>query len=149
LPPPVVEFPRTLADEFKIYAKTAFPREEYAIILGTVSKSGVYRPVSLYFPPDTVLHSSENHVHPQPEWWQAARKEAKARGLSLLGDIHSHAYPADWVPDKTCSPSAADMDRLHREKSRFSGFVRSTLPREGLKRTFGFGRRWSNRRRIS
>lgn len=108
---PTVEFPRSLADEFKIYAKTAFPREEYAILLGTATKSGVYRPEALYFPPDTHLFSTAEWVDPQDSWWREARKEARRLNLSILGDLHSHCYLPDWVPDKTAGPSAPDLVR--------------------------------------
>lgn len=111
MPTPTVEFPRTLAEEFKIYAKNAFPREEYAILLGTATKSGVYRPSHLYFPPDTPLYSTAEWVEPQDSWWKEARKEAKDRSLVVLGDLHSHAYESGWEPDKTAGPSATDLER--------------------------------------
>jgi hypothetical protein len=102
--------PKTLAEEFKTAAKSAFPREEYAIILGTATKGGVYRPSFLYFPPDTSEYATTDIVFIQEHWWRSAKKAAKDQNLLLLGDCHSHPYPSDWVPDKTAGPSAADLD---------------------------------------
>lgn len=118
---PRVELPKHLAEEFKVAAKAAFPREEYAIILGKATKGGVYRPSFLYFPPDREPYCTEDKVDVQYLWWDSARKAAKDQNLSILGDLHSHPWPEGWEPNKTCEPSAADLDRwwfLHKKTRR-------------------------------
>jgi proteasome lid subunit RPN8/RPN11 len=103
--------PKFLAEEFKAAAKAAFPREEYAIILGTATKGGVYRPSFLYFPPDVEKYATPDLIWIQDHWWASAKKAAKDQKLSLLGDLHSHPWPKEWIPEKESSPSAADLDR--------------------------------------
>jgi proteasome lid subunit RPN8/RPN11 len=107
-----VELPKSLAGEFKKAAKLIFPVESYAILLGKVSKNGVYRVKELYFPPEAPFHANENVVNVRDSWWKDARVIARGKKLSLLGDIHSHTYDKQWVPDKTCQPSTADLERF-------------------------------------
>jgi hypothetical protein len=107
-----VELPRKLAMEFKKAAKIQFPAECYAIILGKAGKNGVYRPSELYFPPDAPKFSHDDVVWVQDRWWKDARLIARGKKLSLLGDIHSHCYSDEWIPDKTCQPSVTDLSRF-------------------------------------
>lgn len=107
---PRVELPKSLAEEFKAAAKAAFPREEYAILLGKATKSGVYRPSFLYFPSDRAKFSGKTWVEPQDHWWFEARKAARDQKVSILGDIHVHPYPADVPQEISGIPSAPDWD---------------------------------------
>lgn len=107
---PRVELPKYLADEFRVAAKAAFPREEYAIILGSATKGGVYRPSFLYFPSDRAKFSGKEWVQPQDHWWFEARKAARDQKVSILGDIHSHPFSKDVPQEVTGIPSAPDWD---------------------------------------
>lgn len=141
---PSVELPRSLAEEFKRAAKAAFPREEYGILLGKATRDGIVRPSRLYIPPDTAIFCGESWVSMQDHWWKDAKKLAKAEGLSLLGDLHSHPYPAEYVPDKTAGPSAQDLDgcwyltKKTRRKNPIFGICSVYPTGRGLDCTFRF-----------
>jgi proteasome lid subunit RPN8/RPN11 len=107
-----VELPKKVASEFKKHAKLIFPIEGYAILMGKVTKSGVYRVSELYFPPEALSKSTDSVVWVQDSWWKDARGVARGKKLSLLGDLHSHCFDASWTPDKTCQPSTADLERF-------------------------------------
>lgn len=108
----IVEFPRTLAREFKAEGRLIFPVECYAIILGKALKDDRYKPTALYFPPNALQYSTDRQINVQNSWWEEARAVAKATKVSVLGDLHSHCYDDDWEPDKTCQPSSADLERF-------------------------------------
>jgi proteasome lid subunit RPN8/RPN11 len=107
-----VEFPKALAGKYKREAKNIFPVECYAILLGKVTKKGVYRVTELYFPPDAPSFSTDEIVDVQDSWWKDARVLAREKKLSLLGDLHSHCWPPSYAPDKSGQPSTADLERF-------------------------------------
>lgn len=57
-------------------------------------------------------NANEDTVFVRPEWWSNAAETAKAHGLQVIGDIHSHCY---GQPVDDHAPSQSDWDRLDRE----------------------------------
>jgi hypothetical protein len=102
-------------EEFKDSAKAKFPRETYAILLGRIEVDRV-QVTELYVPADVDKHCHTSAVNVQQCWGAKAKRYAKAVGLVVLGDIHSHPYEAaemearrPHLPD--ASPSEGDLKR--------------------------------------
>lgn len=104
-----VIYSRRLLDHFKRFAKRAYPREAYAILLGTQRGDSV-RIRSLYIPDDQDRFTSNDVVRVQEKWWLTAGAIAREEGSELLGDLHSHPASANFEFD--AAPSQADYDRI-------------------------------------
>lgn len=99
---------------FKKAAKEAFPREEFALLLGRRGQDADFWSVEVekvYFPEGRQAHCSSGSVYTQDSWYVKAKKAAAADGLELVGDIHSHTWRKDHVvKGHSCAPSEDDVD---------------------------------------
>lgn len=104
---------KSIEDQFKAEAKMLFPKECYAICLGTVDAKGRRSIEFLIFPDIVGDYSTEDLVMVQDQWWEHARRVAKLKDMEVIGDIHSHCYEADEEV-RDASPSMQDWDRFDR-----------------------------------
>lgn len=104
-----VTYSRRLLDHFKRFAKRAYPKEAYAILLGTQHGDSI-QIHSLYIPDDQDRFTTGDLVRVQEKWWLAANAIAKEDGCEILGDLHSHPSTARFEPD--AAPSQADYGRI-------------------------------------
>ena len=86
-----VKFPTKLSKKFYQKAKTAFPNEEYAILLGKKTPTG-FRVDHLYFPTERLNDQHPEHVNAKMNWFETAQEMANTLNLEVLGDMHSHCY---------------------------------------------------------
>jgi len=128
-----VKYPSNLSAEFYKCSKTAWPNEEYAILLGKVLKTGDLEISRLYFPSDRIATQNPDNVLVKRNWFETAHEMAETLGLVLLGDIHSHCYDipkGEEGPMPGSDPSEADwewafgMKHLTGGKYRVFGIVR-------------------------
>lgn len=124
-----VLFPTHLSRELYTKCRTAFPNEEYAILLGTQNGDD-FEIDELYFPPERLSNMSPDRVNTKMSWFEDAYKLAQGLGLEVLGEIHSHCYDTSIEGYPGVDPSETDWDRSHilREitggKFRLMGIVR-------------------------
>lgn len=130
-----VLFPARLSRDLYRKCRTAFPNEEYAILLGTEDR-GYFEIDELYFPPARLDNMLPNKVKAKSSWFADANRLAQHLGLEVLGEIHSHCYEkTENYPG--LEPSEDDWDRgdallvLTGGEFRLMGIVR--VLREGSK----------------
>lgn len=104
-----VKFPKNLAASFYRKARKTYPNEEFAILLAK-KKGTLFLIEDLYYPPERLNDRSPDYVPVRPEWFQAADKVAKERGLSVIGDIHSHCYSEPDADYAGTDPSEDDWE---------------------------------------
>jgi len=107
-----VAIPAHLVSRFRRRAKRTFPREAYAILLG----SRVPQQITiedLYFPTQSEIESTPEFVRVSEGAWVAARLTADWQGLEVVGDLHSHCYKGKG-PVTDCAPSQTDLERFER-----------------------------------
>lgn len=109
--------PKKLVDRFKRAAKSVFPREEYAILIGRRHPDSVYEIFDLYFPPDRADYCTETNVMPQDHWFDGAEEYAQKLGHYVIGDIHSHCYEISDLGAVGAEPSGEDWVSNHEIKS--------------------------------
>lgn len=107
-----VVFPARLQNAFKKAAKAAFPREEYALLLGKCDENGEFKVEDLYFPSDRAENSGPYHVDVRDEWFKHAQERYFKQGLIVLGDIHSHCYDSGKETPADMMPSEVDIHSL-------------------------------------
>ena len=105
-----VSFPRRISRRFYEKCRAAYPCEEYAILLGTITKSEI-EIEDLYFPPERLKNLHPDYVDAKPAWLEDAHRLASGIGLEVVGEIHSHCYNAADGPYPGLDPSEADWDR--------------------------------------
>ncbi len=134
--PITVEVSRPLLERFKREAKTAFPRETFAYLLGQDAGDQVHIE-DLWFPEDVHVHSSEDMVDVQPHWEFEAGAHAREEGLEVVGDIHSHPFrrreTQGTVPGR--EPSEGDLERGVR---RLTGICTVVESKRGLRASIRF-----------
>jgi len=105
--------PRKIETELKRLAKSAFDRETFAFLLGTVAGDHVHVD-ELYSPENLLEYSTTCAVRPQPEWWEDARDQARESELHIVGWAHSHPYALHERPRGQLimdhAQSQADLD---------------------------------------
>lgn len=100
-------------DQFKFEAKSLYPKECYAILLGK-RKDDRVTVEHVIFPDLDGTHSSSDSVTIQGKWYQHAEKVAALKGLEVVGDIHSHCRESDKHVDEH-APSQVDWEQLGHE----------------------------------
>lgn len=102
-----VHFPRKLAAEFRKTARSGFPKERYAILLGAANGASVH--IDMLFIPDTQEYwAKESHICVPNGWWDKAEQMANQFELKIVGDLHSHCANPKLTLD--CSPSEKDWE---------------------------------------
>ncbi len=123
-----VLFPPKLSQKFYKVARSAFPNEEYAILLGKKTPEG-FQIDHLYFPSERLNDLSPDYVNVQPNWFETAQEMAGMLKLEVLGDIHSHCYE-EIDSHAGTDPSEADWEYAEQKrilsggKYRLMGIVR-------------------------
>lgn len=110
MPSPKVEFSKKAFAAFKRAAKFGLPNEVYAVLLGRYTKSGVYRVLDIYVPPDGGKFATVDTVRVQCRWWSEAKEAAKPRKMRVLGDLHTHPPRDGYEPCKEPAPSTSDLE---------------------------------------
>ena len=102
---------RGVIAEFKKEAKSSFPKETFAYLLGRDAGTTV-EIEELFTPRDVDEWCTENSVTVSDEWMPAAKKHAADHGLKVVGDIHSHPfrYGETGKMKPGCAPSEEDID---------------------------------------
>lgn len=106
-----VIFPPSLQRRFSARCKSAFPNEEYAILLGKELRNGDFEVHELYYPGEREAFSTPFATETPLEWFHIAESVADSLELSLLGDIHSHCYDFSPTYDPKSEPSETDWRR--------------------------------------
>lgn len=83
--------PRKVMAEIRQGAKAAFPKEWWALLLGTEAGDHVYVD-ELHVPDDQKAYSSGVTVHEPPHWFRGANAQARESELAVIGRIHSHPF---------------------------------------------------------
>lgn len=91
MPTAVLDIPRRFERLIKREAKRAFPREWYAILLGTAAGDH-FTVDDLYVPPDLPRFSTPSRVNIQACWYVDAKERGEEERLEIIGDVHSHPY---------------------------------------------------------
>jgi proteasome lid subunit RPN8/RPN11 len=91
----MIEIPQHILDAILSHARSELPHEACGLLSGTGSR------VLQHHPMTNVDHSPE-HFSFAPAEQFAAMKEARARGLQILANYHSH-------PSSPARPSAEDI----------------------------------------
>lgn len=126
-----VQISARLIQCFKKYAKEAYPREEYGILLGRNDGDNTYTILGLYYPADRARFCTENSIQIQKSWFQQARMYAKSIKLGVIGDIHSH-------PSGELGPSECDLDQQGSASSHIFGICGITETKRGLRSRIRF-----------
>lgn len=103
-----VTYSRRLMNQFRRAAISAYPCEAYAALLARV-RDNACRIEVLYIPDNQREWTTDEGFSVPQRVWDTAHRMARAAGLSFVGDIHSHPYPAEVPHD--CSPSEKDWIR--------------------------------------
>lgn len=112
-----LEVKRSVINEFKRLSKEVFPREAFAYLLGR--DAGTIVEIEDLFIPLNLLDFSTNlSITIDEGWLPAAKRQAAELGLSVVGDIHSHAWTQHELammsphrPD--VQPSVKDLETFH------------------------------------
>jgi proteasome lid subunit RPN8/RPN11 len=104
-----VKFPKNLAASFYRKAKKVYPNEEFAILLAK-KKGTLFLIEDLYYPPERLNDRSPDYVPVHPDWFKGAEIAARERGLTIVGDIHSHCYSEEDSDHAGTDPSEDDWE---------------------------------------
>ena len=126
-----------LLQEFKNAAKSAYGKEEYAILMGLDELSGL-TVQEFFFPGNRARFCSENHIKIQKSWFKEAQIYAYANNMTLLGDIHSH-------PSGELGPSECDIDNQTNTSFQIFGICGLFETKTGLRARIRF---WPSLRTI-
>ena len=100
-----LEVPTTIHDGLRTHGESAYPHECCGILLGHLSAAAIV--VEQALPVDnTRLDSAHNRYSIEPADLIRAQREARARGLDIVGFYHSH-------PDHPAFPSDTDLAEAH------------------------------------
>ena len=105
-----VAIPRNLLQAFRRVAKRVWPREAYAILLGT-HDAGQYIIGDIHFPLGWQDDAREDGSQISAAWWDEAARIAEVQDVSVLGDIHSHPHEKPRV-ETDCALSQQDQARF-------------------------------------
>jgi proteasome lid subunit RPN8/RPN11 len=94
-------------DEIRSHGEATYPHECCGVLLGTVDVEADRREViTAVRCANTRLDSLHNRYNIDPKELIAAQKQARERGLDIVGFYHSHPdHPARW--------SQTDLDEAH------------------------------------
>ncbi len=84
-----VKCSRRLLNHFRREAKRAFPKEAFAVLIGTV-RGDVVEVTQIYIPDHQRDAATPHKITVSNSWVDQARSLAKLSGEIVLGDIHSH-----------------------------------------------------------
>ena len=82
---------RKLEREIKRQSKAMFPKESFALLLGTCAGDAVQFD-ELYVPDDVAKYSRKDSVDLLPHWFEEAHEAAKESELDIVGWVHSHPW---------------------------------------------------------
>ena len=103
--------PRKVIAEIRQGAKAAFPKEWWALLLGTNAGDHV-QVDELYIPDDQDAYTSDYVIYEQTHWFAEAEAQARESELLVVGRIHSH--PFTQIEAQGCiwdrSQSEGDID---------------------------------------
>jgi len=139
-----VHFPKNLATEFRRASKNAFPKEEFAILLGDIKENGEVIVEDLFFPPGREEKTGADKVEVLDKWYFWAVKIAQERKLLVVGDIHSHPYAREFPVRVGMEPSEHDFENARVVQSKicksFScfGICKVLETRSGLRTYYKF-----------
>lgn len=105
-----VRVERSVIDRFRREAKKRFPKEAYAILLGTKAPPGFYYVSELWVPGDIERYSTTHEVTIPDHWAIEAHHYAAEESLQVVGDAHSHPFSFRECDGKLLGdePSAGD-----------------------------------------
>ena len=109
---------RRLLGHFRREAKRIYPKEAFAVLLGTSSETSLHI-TELFIPDQQERFSTPLSVPYANVWLRRAKELASASGLDILGEIHSHADKSSWKHDTT--PSQDDWTRSIQVGSKVHG----------------------------
>lgn len=104
----------SLINSFQKKAKTFFPNECFAFLLGCGENDKIIAK-EFYYPNDLENHCRPNCVYVQDKWIKEVKQYARKNKFIVSGSLHSHPYSLSelknripHLPDR--SPSEADYD---------------------------------------
>ena len=86
-----LQIPARIIRQFKKLAKTQFPKEAYAFVLGKESPTTL-KVEELWIPEDLTAYTTRSSVSLPKHWYTDAWEYAQEHDLDPLGDIHSHPF---------------------------------------------------------
>jgi proteasome lid subunit RPN8/RPN11 len=87
---------QSLYDQLRVHGEETYPNECCGILLGKAAADAI-RVASLVRAGNTRTDSAHNRYHIAPQELIAAQREARQRGLDIVGFYHSHPdHPAQW-----------------------------------------------------
>jgi proteasome lid subunit RPN8/RPN11 len=87
---------QSLYDQLRAHGEETYPNECCGILLGKAAADAI-RVASLVRAGNTRTDSAHNRYHIAPQELIAAQREARQRGLDIVGFYHSHPdHPAQW-----------------------------------------------------
>jgi hypothetical protein len=113
--PVTIQVSEKITEEFKQKAKTSFPNEAFAYLMGHTDEDKIVVD-NLFYPTDVESHCTPQYVHTQHSWRSEAKREAKRNGKQIVGDIHSHPYRYDKTKSgrlSDTSPSETDWNGVY------------------------------------
>lgn len=99
---------RKAMEKFKRSARSEYPVEEFAVLLGEINQDQV-KIKDVYFPVDRKKCSSSGAVQVRLSWFNEAQDQT---GLLAIGDIHSHCL-TQKERDVQHEPSQSDWDSAY------------------------------------
>lgn len=107
-----VHFPRSLAEKFVRRARAIFPVEYFVYLLGRETQKG-WTVHEVVWPEDgdLIQDPGGNYVAPRAQFVDRTWTIAKALGLDLIGDLHSHCYYVEEMAHSDAVPSLKDFER--------------------------------------
>jgi len=102
-----VKVSRRLLNHFRAEGKRVYPREAFAVLIGKLAGDRAII-TDLFIPEGQERYASNTQVKVPRAWWEQANEFAKADGLIVLGDIHTHNETSKFTHDT--APSEADWD---------------------------------------
>jgi len=116
--------PSEITNEFKKKAKSVFPNEAFAYLLGH-DENDVVVVDELFFPKDVDSFCTPTHVLMQWAWEKEAKRRAKKIGCKIVGDWHSHPYTHDELTIEKrrvdLAPSQQDWEAFQQNKLQLMG----------------------------
>lgn len=87
----VLDCPKKILTEFKLQAKSAFPKETIAFLCGTIEYD-LLTIQELWVPDNVLKYCDHNTVNIKSEWAVQAIDYAEENDLVVIGTIHSHPF---------------------------------------------------------
>jgi proteasome lid subunit RPN8/RPN11 len=119
-----LKIPARVMTLLRAHLESGYPLEACGVLLGRDDEreqSAVeFRPMR-----NTVQDRPHDRYQLDPREQLAAQREAHARGLEIIGIVHSH-------PDHPARPSRFDTDRAMEIRDSFSAYVVARVERRGM-----------------